>query len=184
MAFFRDDRYVTDGLGRALSGAQVYYLTQPANTSVFPPTPLALLFTSEAGTIPLTNPVITDGFGHSFAYMDNTVQYTVYIAHPLFGQYPIILPDQAIAGSTISVPGVLFSGSLLGTINGTNTVFTLTNGGTPLSGAPHQADVWLNFPLIPGAGYVISGNQVTFANAPQPASGGNPADILYAQGIL
>lgn len=184
MAFFRDDRYVTDALGRALSGAQVFYLTQPANTSVYPPTPLASLFTDETGTVPLTNPVITDGFGHSFAYMDNSVQYTVYIAHPLFGQYPIILPDQAIVGGTVATPGVLFAGTPSGTINGTNRVFTLTNAGIPLLGAPRQADVWLNFPLIPGAGYVISGNQLTYAVAPQPAAGGNPADILYAQGIL
>lgn len=183
MAVGRDDRYVTDGLGRALSGAQVYYLTQPANTTTVPPTPLATVYSDETGTVPLANPVITDGFGHSFAYLNNANQYTVYIAHPLFGVSPIILPDQAITGGNSS-PSLLFAGNLLGTINGTNTVFTLTNGGVAISGSPAQAEVWLNFPLIPGAGYTIAGNQVTFANAPQPASGGNPADILYAQGIL
>jgi len=183
MAIGRDDRYVTDGLGRALSGAQVFYLTQPAHTSVYPPTPLAAVFSDETGSTPVANPVITDGFGHAFGYLNNAAQYTVYIAHPLFGNFPIILPDQAITGGN-SVPGVVWQGSLSGTINGTNHIFTLTNNGIPLSGTPSQATVWLNFPLIPGGGYTITGNQVTFANAPQPAAGGNPADILYAQGIL
>lgn len=186
MAIFRDDRWVADAQGRALSGAQVYWLTQPANTSVFPPTPLANLYTSTAGTTPLTNPQVADGFGHASAYLDDSVLYTVAIYHPLFGSNPIILPDQAISG--IGASGIVFvpfGGVPSGTINGTNTVFTLTNGGVPLTSDPQQLEVYLNGVFqVPGLGYTLSGTTITYAVAPQAASGGIAADSIYAQGLV
>jgi hypothetical protein len=184
MAISRDDRYVTDALGRALAGAQVYWCQpQPASTATNPPSPLATIYTSTSGGTPLTQPVLTDGFGHADAYMDNSVLYTVVIWHPLFGENPIVLPDQVIGGGGSGGTGLTpFAGTLLGTINGTNTVFTLTtNGTTPLTIMPSQATVWNNFGLIPGLGYALSivgGNVVaTFATAPQTG------DSLYAQGF-
>lgn len=73
----------------------------------------------------------------------------------------------------------LFSGTLTGTKNGSNQVFTLTNNGVALTSAPSQAVVWCNFPLIPGSGYTYGpgAGQVTFAIAPKSS------DYLYAQGI-
>lgn len=184
MAIGRDDRYLTDAQGRALAGAQVYYCLQPANTGSIPPNPLASVYLDSSGSAG-PNPVITDGFGHSVAYLDNSQLYTVVLVHPLFGPNPIILPDQAIGlgGNTTQLP---FAGIPAGTIDGTNRTFTLTNGGVPLTVAP-TADtviVWLNFPLINGLGFSLSGVNITYATAPQPASGSTPADSIYAQGYI
>lgn len=186
MAIARDDRYVTDALGRALAGAQVYWCTQPASPATNPPSPLATIYSTIAGGTPETQPVLTDGFGHAYAYMDNAVLYTVVIWHPLFGNTPVVLTDQTIGGGSAASAVTPFSGIPTGTIDGTNKVFTLVNGTTPLTAIPTQYTVWLNYPLIEGVGYSIALNagqvQVTFANAPQPASGGNPPDSLWAQG--
>lgn len=182
MAIARDDRYVTDALGRALAGAQVYWCNQPASTANNPPSPLATIYTGITGGTTESQPVLTDGFGHAEAYMDDSVLYTVVIWHPLFGTLPVVLIDQAIGGGgggggTAVAP---FSGTPTGTINGTNKVFTLVNGSTPLTAIPTQYTVWLNFPLIQGVGFTIAVTggqvQVTFANAPQPG------DSLWAQG--
>ncbi len=64
MSIARDDRWVADALGVALAGAQVYWCTQPASTTANPPSPLATIYTDSTGTTPLTQPVLTDGFGH------------------------------------------------------------------------------------------------------------------------
>ncbi len=179
MGLGRDDRWVTDAQGRALAGALVYWLNQPANTTVTPPTPAASIFTDSTGSTPEANPQSTDGFGHAYAYMDDSVAYTVYVSHPLFGPNPVILPDQSVG--TGGVGYHTFAGSLQGTIDGTNTVFVVTNGGTPLTTLPAQIMVWDNFPLIQGTGYTValSGGQlqVTFTTAPQVG------DTLYAQGL-
>ena len=80
--------------------------------------------------------------------------------------------------------GAGFSGPLIGTVDGVNKVFLLSDHGTPLITAPSQLIVWQNTPLIPGLGYTLGPNpgQVTFANPPQPAAGAIPADALWAQG--
>lgn len=92
------------------------------------------------------------------------------------------------AGGAVSLisgsPGgtSLFSGELLGTKNGTNKVFQLTNAGFPLGATPVQATVWLNFPLIPGDvnGYDLgpTPGDVTFKNAP------TALDSLFASGVF
>jgi hypothetical protein len=189
MAIARQDLTLQDGLGRALAGAEVYILNQPANTGVNPPSPQAALFANIQGTVTLAQPLITNGFGEAFFYADDSVLYTYCYIDPLFGPNPLVYPDQSIGGGGSGGTGLTpFAGTLLGTINGTNTVFTLTtNGTTPLTILPSSVTVWLNFPLIQGLGYslaLVSGQvQCTFANPPQPASGGNPADSLYAQGF-
>lgn len=183
MTLARDDRWLADAQGRALAGADVYYCTQPADTSSIPPSPLASVYASSSGGTPVTQPLITDGFGHSVAYLDNSALYTVVFVHPLFGSNPVILPDQAVGlggGSAANLN--TFGGQLLGTIDGSNAVFTITRDGTnPLTVLPAQATIWVNFPLAPGVGYGISliGGvaKVTFANPPQVG------DTLYAQGF-
>lgn len=184
MSLARDDRWLSDGLGRALAGAQVFWCNQPATVpATAPPSPLANVFADIAGTQPITQPVITDGFGHADAYMDESVFYTVVFYHPLFGSNPVVLPDQSVGGGGSSAASLIpFAGTPSGTINGTNRVFTLMNGSNPLTVLPTQATVWLNFPLIVGLGYtlaLVGGQvQVTFANAPQVG------DTLYAQGFI
>lgn len=188
MALGRDDRSIIDAQGRALAGAQVYWCLQPASTTNNPPSPLATVYSDAAGADPITQPVLTDGFGHADAYMDDGVLYTVVVWHPLFGGDPIVYTDQALNGLGAGGGLTPFAGSLLGTIDGTNKVFTVTLDGTnPLTILPSQMTVWLNVPLIKGLGYTVALTggqvQVTFAAAPQPASGGSAGDSLYAQGL-
>jgi hypothetical protein len=181
MAIFRRDDTVQNALGNAIAGAQVYVLQQPANVSTL--TPLAPIYSDSTGT-PASNPQVTDGFGHAVEYLNDGQLYTVVYIYPNGMQ--VVYPDQFV-GSASGAP-TAFSGVPTGTIDGTNTVFTMVNGSTPLSSIPSQSTVWLNFPLIQGLGYSLSvvGGQVkiTYAVAPQPASGSDPADALYAQGLL
>jgi len=192
MALARRDDYLTDAQGRALAGAQVYYCTQPADVSLLPPSPLAATFSDLSGT-PEANPQITDGFGHAIVYMDNGQLYTIVYVHPLFGPDPqynnqpiIVLKDQSLGGGGGGTTIASFKGTPTGTIDGTNKTFTVVNGTIPLTTLPTQIEAWLNFPLIEGLGFALSlvGGQVkiTYANAPQPASDGSPADAIYAQG--
>lgn len=178
MAIARDDRWVADALGRALSGAQVYWCTQPATTTTNPPSPLAIIYTDITGATPEAQPIVADGFGHAWAYMDNSVLYTVVIWHPLFGPNPVVIPDQSIGGGGGGGGLVPFSGTPIGTQDGVNRVFTLANGGTPLAVAPVYAEVWVNFPLVSGVGYTLAGDTITFTNAPQPT------DTIFAQGFV
>ena len=100
MSVFRFDGSINSaGLGQAVQGVQVYVLTQPANTSVFPPTPLASLFTSSTGITPLANPVLSDGNGNYFFYAASGT-YTLYYHDPL-GR----VPDQIFPDQTLSTTG-------------------------------------------------------------------------------
>lgn len=100
------------GLGTACQGVLVYVLTQPANTSVFPPTPLATLYTDSTGGTQLPNPVISDGNGNFFFYT-NTGIYTLYYHDP-FGRIPDeIFPDQEVVtqgGGTVTSVGLTMPG--------------------------------------------------------------------------
>lgn len=192
MSIGRDDRWLADAQGRALAGAQVYWCSQPATVpDTPPPSPLMTVYTDLSGTVALPQPVLTDGFGHAAAYLPQGVFFTVVMYHPLFGEFPVIVRDQLIGGggggggSTVTA----FSGTPIGTINGSNRVFTVANGLSPLvvSSLPTQITVVLNMPLVQGAGYSLAlvgtSLQITYANAPQPASGSTPADVIWAQGL-
>lgn len=76
--------------GAAVAGAQVYFLTQPANTSNL--TPQAQVYSSSTGGA-VTQPLITDGFGSCSAYLSPGLYTVVYIS-PFTGTR--IFPDQAV----------------------------------------------------------------------------------------
>ena len=73
-----------------------------------------------------------------------------------------------------------FAGELTGTKDGVNTIFTITNAGSPIGVTPVDVDVWDNFIMIPGIGYTLgpTPGQVQFTTAP----GAN--DDLYAKGVF
>lgn len=181
MAIFRRDDTVQNTLGNAIAGASVYVLQQPANVATL--TPLAPIYSDSTGT-PTTNPQITDGYGHAVEYLSDGQLYTVVYVYPNGMQ--VVYPDQFV-GSASGAP-TSFAGVPTGTIDGTNTVFTMVNGSTPLTSIPSQSTVYLNLPLIPGLGYslaVVGGQvKITYARAPQPTVGGVPGDAIYAQGFL
>lgn len=160
MSLARYDITVQDAQGRALSGASVYFCTQPANTTVYPPTPLATIFRDTSGDS-LAQPVITDGFGHADAYLTVSVLYTVVVNHPLFFQ-PLVYPDQQAGGTGSAVTPVQAStaaGTITGSIPGS--VFTLPS--TPLSGALILAQNGVT--LTPNLGYTLSGAVITLSTA-------------------
>lgn len=171
MSIFRRDDTVQDATGRALAGALVYYLTQPADVSAL--TPLAPVYQDTEGDA-AANPQTTDGFGHAVAYLAEGQLYTIVYTHPLIGQ--VVYPDQSV-GSTGGSANI-FSQVPSGAINGTNTVFTLSH-------APVQLFFYWNGNFqTPGLDYNLSGVTITMARAPQPASGSDPGDTLYAQGTF
>lgn len=172
MSIIRRDDTVTNSLGNAIAGASVYYLTQPSNVSAL--TPLAPVFSNSTGTT-ASNPQITDGFGHAVAYLNDGQLYTIIYLYT--NGTTVVYPDQFV-GSSSGAP-TPFSATPNGTIDGTNRVFTIPR-------VLSSATVWLNVPLIPGLGYTIAaggpGMIITYAQAPQPSSGGIPADALFVQG--
>jgi hypothetical protein len=172
MSASRYDLTVQDGQGRALSGAEIFFCSQPADTAVFPPTPLASIFSDTEGA-PLTQPVITDGFGHADAYLTLGTLYTVVVNHPLFFQ-PLVYTDQQAGGTGTGVTPVQAStaaGTITGTIPGT--VFTLPS--VPLTGSLSLAQNGVT--LTPGLGYTISGAVITLATA--LASGDSGLNATY-----
>lgn len=93
MAFSRFDITVQNGVGEAIPGAKVYFLTQPADVDTL--TPLATIYSDSIGT-PETNPQDTDGLGHAVAYVDGSQLYTIVTVSHATGT--VVYPDQATPG--------------------------------------------------------------------------------------
>lgn len=133
--YVRSDFSLSNAQGQAISGAQVYILTQPANTSAL--TPLASLFGSSTGTGTancggsagsIANPLTTDGFGHACAYAAPGVYTIVYVS-----QYTgtLIYPDQQFQNpNSCTIAGCLpiSGGTLTGPLIGTTITAQNTNG--------------------------------------------------------
>lgn len=177
MALARFDVTVQDAQGRALSGANVYFCTQPASTTTIPPSPLATVFASSAGGTPLVHPVVTNGFGQVDAYMADTALYTVVYTHPLFNA-PRVYPDQTVGGGSGGVGLTPVNASTLaGTITGSIPGSTFTLPSTPAAGSlvlDRNGIV-----QTPGLGYTIAGAVITTASALTTGEGLN-ANYLAA----
>jgi len=98
MTLARFDTWVRATMGPAVAGAQVYICTQPAATSTLPPSPLASLFSDNAGANSITQPLSCDGFGHAYAYLDAGT-YTVVIVNG--GLVQQVLPDQQVGAAQV-----------------------------------------------------------------------------------
>jgi hypothetical protein len=165
----RVDRTVQTAQGQAVSGAQFYVLTQPADVDTL--TPLATVYSSTGGA-PADNPQITDGLGQVGFYLDNSQLYTFVVVSPLIEtqSYPDQSPGNSPSGSSP------FEQTPAGTIDGTNVTFTLTVSPSLLF-LQYNSGV-----LIPNVGYttaVVDGVfTITLAVAPQVG------DSLYASGLL
>lgn len=91
--YFRSDGWVKTDVGPAVPGAAIYVCSQPANITV-PPSPLASLFADSLGTIPITQPITTDGFGH-YSYYTLPGFYTLIVV--LGGIVQQVFTDQNVA---------------------------------------------------------------------------------------
>jgi hypothetical protein len=177
MTIARRDDTLQNTLGQCISGAQCYFLLQPADTNAL--TPLANVYSDTAGTV-AANPQISDGFGHVVAYLTVGPLYTVVYKYP--NGFQEVYPDQLVGGGSGGGGGGIspFAAIPDGTIDGTNQTFTIPQ-------VLVQWTVWNNYPLVPGVGFTITvgapGMIIIYAVAPQPPSDGNPGDSLYVQGF-
>lgn len=121
MALPRYDGSVLDNVPRPVPGAQIAVLTQPANTSTQPGTPLASIFSDVNGAFPLANPFSADGTGNYFFYAAAGT-YTVQIYGGTLAAQ-IVLADQALG---TPAAGVALQHN--GVSNSTQTLLNLAQG--------------------------------------------------------
>jgi hypothetical protein len=142
-------------MGEAVSGGQIWICTQPANVGSLPPSPLATIYSDNAGANPVTQPLTTGGQGQTSFYAAPGV-YTYVFFSPHTGQINQV--DQTLVSSaTPAVTQVVPTGS----VNGSNTVFTLPS--TPTN----YLNLYVNGVLqLPTTNYTISGPTITMVTAP------------------
>jgi hypothetical protein len=170
--YYRSDHWVQDALGNAIAGASVAFCTQPADTSTFPPSPLATLYADPNGVTQISNPLTTDAYGHAFAYMDQDL-YTVVTYGPRI--QTVILQDQAVLAPVQSVLTAWNSdsstaGTSTGSINGTNTVFQLSAAPDPVESLIFAVNGVIQ------NGYSLNSNTITLPVAPHT---GNVLSAIY-----
>ena len=148
----------------------MYVCSQPANTNSAPPSPLASIYSDPNGLVPITQPILTDGFGH-YDYYVLPGTYTLVIAYNDLIQQ--VYEDQSIglAGSAPSSLALEVNGTpnvdqnLLNLIagsgitladNGVGGITITGNGGTTLqtNGTNNTDQALLN--LIAGSGVTLS----------------------------
>src|ERR1035437_1484322 len=122
---YRLDWYCTNVFGTALPGVQIYFCTQPASTGSVPPGPLATVFADCTGTTHKSNPCVTDGYGHIYAYMTSGLYAVVEVQN---GSIVNVYPDQTV--------GVLTSGIVTNSGTLTANAIILGNGGSNLTAGP------------------------------------------------
>lgn len=130
--FLRRDDWITDAMGNAQSGAQVYVCSQPATTTSIPPSPLVQLYSDPLGANPISQPVIADGYGHAFYYVAPGT-YTIVYYSPQIQE--VILADQTIGTGNVSFPITIPEGGT----DATTAAQALINLGAAASGT--NADI-------------------------------------------
>ena len=142
---FRSDLFIKTVLGPAVAGAQVYVLLQPANylqpitppkstPVLFVPNPQATIY-SDQGVTPVSQPLVCDGFGHTFYYALPGI-YTVAVFYG--GKLQQVYVDQSIgAVGSSGFPSLAlytngtpnFNQSVLNLIQGAGITITTDNLG-------------------------------------------------------
>lgn len=145
---YRSDGFVKSTLGPAVPGAQVFVCTQPANvptglSAVTPtPTPLATVYADPAGLVPITQPILTDGFGHyDFYAAPGTYDVSIYLNGKLQQEYP----DQSIglaSGGFTAGQGITILNGTISTTRVASIQYVIDGGGsTPSTGAKGQMSI-------------------------------------------
>lgn len=181
----RGDFSLTTATGQAVSGASVYVLQQPANTSSFTPTISIFGSPSGSGTAvcgasagSISDPLITDQFGHACGYFAPGT-YTVCYVSTLAGTqcYQDQLFNGASGGSVINASTMTafqlnnefwVAGAAVG-----STLLCPNGGTTQLECAANAANAWSNansantmLHLMPGVNTTNLGLSFTSTYAP------------------
>lgn len=194
MPLARIDGSVFDNVPRPVPGASVAVLTQPANTTTQPGSPLASIFQDVNGTFAMANPFSAANFpANGISNYDGNGNYFFYLAA---GTYTIQIYGGTLASQIVlndQAAGTPAAGVTLqhnGTANSTQTLLNLNQGaGITISessgtvtfaaaasaitfqtnGTNNSSQTTLN--LVSGSGMTItntSGGNVTFAAAAGP----------------
>lgn len=175
-SFFRSDGWVKSSTGPAVPGAQIFVCSQPANTpttlSPIAPSPLAPVYSDPNGLVPITQPIITDGFGHyDFYVAPGTYSVIVY----LNGTLQQVYPDQTVGGA------VSLSGDLGGTPSSPTVVATHLASPLPVA----QGGTGVSSPgLIAGSGISITGtwpNQTVAATSSGSSTFPDPTTRFFGR---
>lgn len=165
--YIRSDGWVKTAQGPAVPGAQIYVCTQPANL-VLPPTPLANIYADALGTIPITQPILTDGFGHYDFYVAPGT-YTLLVG--LGGILQQVYIDQNVGGTAsltlLQTNGVNnTSQTILNLIAGTNVSLVADGAGGVTINAVLNATTFINPPAWwmsgDGSNYSFTASNGTF----------------------
>jgi hypothetical protein len=148
--YFRSDGFVKSAIGPAVPGAQVFLCQQPANlptslTATVPtPTPLQSIYSDPNGLVPITQPILTDGFGHyDFYVLPGTYTLAVYLSGVLQQQYA----DQTIGiasggNSFIAGQGITIVNNTISTTRTAAIQYVIDGGGSvPSTGAKGQVSI-------------------------------------------
>jgi hypothetical protein len=171
--YYRADGWVKSVQGPAIPGAQIYVCLQPANVTppITPPrtlpvpwvgpNPQALIY-SDAGTTPIVQPIITDGFGH-------------YDFYTLPGLYTVVV----MYGNKVQQ---FYIDQSIGNVGSSSSSLLLSTNGTPNFNQSLQN-------LVQGAGVTIVTDN--FGNTTITGSGGsgitypgNPLVFLNGTGVF
>lgn len=172
-----------NAVGQALAGAEVYFLTQPADVQTL--TPLATVYSNATGAGgAVTQPLITDGLGQFAAYLAPGVYTVVYVISTA-GIFSY--PDQnvAIGGGTAGT----MTFDQIGT--GTNTTATMGVGSgavlAPTGSGIIQASQVQGVVVSatpPGTGQVLTATSPTTASWSSPSGSSGVTSLNTLAGAL
>ena len=173
VSYFRSDGWVKSATGPAVPGAQIFVCNQPANLpnalSPSAPSPLANIFSDPNGLVPITQPIITDGFGHYNFYVTAGV-YTLLVY--LSGALQQVYTDQSVGGVG-SGSGTALILSTNGVQNGSQTRLNII-GVNHIAASESSGDVTIDgSALAPIASPAFTGTPT----APTPPPGDNSTKI-------
>jgi hypothetical protein len=166
--YYRRDEEVVDSMGNAVMGVQIAVASQPANTSVFPPTPSVKLFADSVGTPLRINPPQSDAYGRVSYYALPGV-YTVCYFSPQIATptQTLVLTDQIISTET-NLPSFnsdsTFNGTITPAPNGVTVGFNLSAAPAP----PSSLILMVNGQVINA--YAFANSTVIFETAPTAGS--------------
>ena len=183
MNLYRADGWVKSTLGQAIAGAQVYICLEPTDASWVPPVPLASIFADPQGLAQITQPIITDGFGHYDYYAASGVPYTEVVVTG--GKVQAVYQDQVPMGATLGLPpgsgtvtntlGPLIVGSLV-----------IGNGGSDIQAGPALSGIATQY--LDGTGHFSTPSGVGIGTVTSVAAGtglsASPSSPITGSGTI